>query len=1040
MSDNVLKYFGLQPITDEGIQAVIYGPSVPTTATERLQQWLALLPPTIRKLIDDAGKQKRPFLPPDATPEMMTAPNDKISSMNQMEVLYRCIDLAIKARDFKMAACIAFTVDRASYWSGTSKPLLQVVEFIKEKCPEVSIAPQIQVRKARLLKDEGDLHGAIQVLNQVLIRPQGNPGEWRYADEDQYVTTKAEVIKIKGNIMHNLGMMKEAVEPLLQSIQLFASLGEPDDKGIASCLGLLTRCIGKLSLNDYEQVRQRFPKDFESHHPCHQSYLTGIEAVRYIQNIHESLYRSKHQLDADVSLLKYAILRPSVQEEYKLFQTVLKEMKSCLSAHKTISALRSLEQFHEFVRALFMISLTLSLTPIQQDRDLAEYLQQLSMELYLHLCSHQVAGQAAQLDHTSRTVKIMNLSLTILDLPELEGKVEEKESMDRQQNGEKAKREDGFQKEKDGFLGGASSQKGGISQEGGGSQEGGKSQERGASQGRMGSQGGGASLKLGGDKAQELDGDRSLTKQGMCSLERQHEWTEPEASHCKPNEAETIPPCLGRAETEPSMGSSFSTHNPEDTDILRATDESVPKTRRRKETPLKAWTYSFQQERTSLGNEETTQGCYTYPQMTPRRVGDLKKQWQVYKHKCVGLPVDPAFFSSPVPCKSAQDLDEASSPPTGKDLLVNLSEPYVNQTIESRESTGQRKQITKENNLVDQDATTKSSETSEYVHSVFLHPHDIPNQPMRSEDDRKKRQLNENTDVPELQPLVDLSRTTLTDSLVEMDLGESITTDDPAEYLSNWRPPLPQPESHADKLRRSFLLTYNPATGDWTAQSTLVYIGKKLDLAEGKRGHCRDAYHVQFLHQDEPRGRYVGKRYRSSRHHSVTRYMQDVVCQMMAGHYVLKFNEALQNYKRDIQVQFLPAAHLQLLTPDGRLEDCINVEPYLHGDFIKLTNNLAFSNKREHRGEELATALTHFSFCESQGTLMIVDIQGWLGSEDSGVIYLTDPQFHTSGMEKFSPYDHQEKGMDKFWLEVHPVCNDMCKAVGLSRPDQSISE
>ena len=40
---------------------------------------------------------------------------------------------------------------------------------------------------------------------------------------------------------------------------------------------------------------------------------------------------------------------------------------------------------------------------------------------------------------------------------------------------------------------------------------------------------------------------------------------------------------------------------------------------------------------------------------------------------------------------------------------------------------------------------------------------------------------------------------------------------------------------------------------------------------------------------------------------------------MMAGH-VTKFNEALQNYKRDFQIQFLPAAHLQLITPYGGLE------------------------------------------------------------------------------------------------------------------------
>ena len=180
------------------------------------------------------------------------------------------------------------------------------------------------------------------------------------------------------------------------------------------------------------------------------------------------------------------------------------------------------------------------------------------------------------------------------------------------------------------------------------------------------------------------------------------------------------------------------------------------------------------------------------------------------------------------------------------------------------------------------------------------------------------------------------------------------------------------------------------------------------------------------------RFRYVGKRYRNGRHHNPSRYMHDVVCQMTAGYYVTKFNESLQSYKRDVQIQFLPAAHLQLMTPCDELEDCINVEPYLHEDFIKLTNNFAYADLKHH-GKDLATALSHFSYCESKGTLMIVDIQGWLPREGTGVIYLTDPQFHTVGSERFSPYDYQEMGMKKFWQHVHPHCNDICRAIGLER-------
>jgi hypothetical protein len=36
-------------------------------------------------------------------------------------------------------------------------------------------------------------------------------GEWKYVDEDQYLTTKAEIIKIKGHILYNMGMLQYTV-------------------------------------------------------------------------------------------------------------------------------------------------------------------------------------------------------------------------------------------------------------------------------------------------------------------------------------------------------------------------------------------------------------------------------------------------------------------------------------------------------------------------------------------------------------------------------------------------------------------------------------------------------------------------------------------------------------------------------------------------------------------------------------------------------------------------------------------------------------
>ena len=99
------------------------------------------------------------------------------------------------------------------------------------------------------------------------------------------------------------------MEPFLESIRLFASLYKKDDKGIASCLGLLTKCLGKLTLEEFGEVQQRFPDYFKKDHPCLESYVQGMEAVKYIQSLHESLYSSRHLVLRCILNLLYCILR-----------------------------------------------------------------------------------------------------------------------------------------------------------------------------------------------------------------------------------------------------------------------------------------------------------------------------------------------------------------------------------------------------------------------------------------------------------------------------------------------------------------------------------------------------------------------------------------------------------------------------------------------------------------------------------------------------------------------------------------------------------
>ncbi|CAE1160277.1 ALPK [Acanthosepion pharaonis] len=86
-----------------------------------------------------------------------------------------------------------------------------------------------------------------------------------------------------------------------------------------------------------------------------------------------------------------------------------------------------------------------------------------------------------------------------------------------------------------------------------------------------------------------------------------------------------------------------------------------------------------------------------------------------------------------------------------------------------------------------------------------------------------------------------------------------------------------------NKIQKATLYQYNPVTYVWSGQDTIVCTGKELTLGKGKKGSFRNVYQITFLHQDEPLGKYVSKRYRQQR--EPLQYMDDVVSQMQAGLY-----------------------------------------------------------------------------------------------------------------------------------------------------------
>ncbi|XP_056225567.1 alpha-protein kinase 1 isoform X2 [Seriola aureovittata] len=218
-------------------------------------------------------------------------------------------------------------------------------------------------------------------------------------------------------------------------------------------------------------------------------------------------------------------------------------------------------------------------------------------------------------------------------------------------------------------------------------------------------------------------------------------------------------------------------------------------------------------------------------------------------------------------------------------------------------------------------------------------------------------------------------------------------------------------------------LKFSKAKGLWTARETCVYIGALM----GMKGGQRETIWVQFLHQEERLSSYVGKDYLKPK--QIQFHLKDVERQMTAQYYVTEFNKSL--FDRDVMAQifFIPSEALLILN-GNEIVGCVTVEPYMLGDFVKLTNN---SGKKDDslKATKYGLAFGHFTYQFSGYQEVVVDLQGWVTANGKGLTYLTDPQIHSTKTPK-GPSNFGARGLRYFLEEQHgPECNGICQLLKL---------
>ncbi|NXA30882.1 ALPK1 kinase, partial [Eudromia elegans] len=230
------------------------------------------------------------------------------------------------------------------------------------------------------------------------------------------------------------------------------------------------------------------------------------------------------------------------------------------------------------------------------------------------------------------------------------------------------------------------------------------------------------------------------------------------------------------------------------------------------------------------------------------------------------------------------------------------------------------------------------------------------------------------------------------------------------------------------KAHSALLLKYSKKSGLWTGQETAVFIGDYLNVA--KEGKQRRAFWIHFLHQEESLGRYVGKEYKEEK--GLLHHFSDVERQMTAQYYVTEFNKRLYEQKIPTQIFYIPSAVL-LILEDRTITGCMSVEPYMLGEFVKLSNNTKVV-KNEYEATRYGLAYGHFCYEFSKGTDVVVDLQGWVTGNGKGLIYLTDPQIHSLNRKDVSHANFGKRGIYYFFNNQHVECNEICHRLSLTRP------
>uniref|UniRef100_A0A3B3V7U6 Alpha kinase 1 n=1 Tax=Poecilia latipinna TaxID=48699 RepID=A0A3B3V7U6_9TELE len=955
----------------------------------------------LASLLEEAEQMKWPFVPERWQYKQSISPTDK-TNLNDLigKNLQQLLDLlksSIMAQEPQTSLAVMFLVDRFLYWIDESRRLLKITKLLNRWYPEQPIAPQLIIRVARVFLNSGKLQKAESILSSLIYR-NGTTGCWVYHCDSDKVLVQAVSVQVRGMVLQKLGLWLQAAELIWASLVGYYSLPQPDKKGIGTSLGLLANILVSMSDEDFHSFKTNPDIDFVSlrnQKKFHRLLLAAQAAkMAVVYSQYASLYVLTNVTAQGSCLLLYSFsLACPPSQRVTFLQKAREAFTIGLLTKAEGEPVTSQQELHTFLKAAYSMTVTDKWLDAPKDvvEEAAQACQQALGYFYKYCDSSTQDKDGLSVRIMQQVAKVKQL-LGVEPFPNSDkgsfipdSYRNDKDSSVNFTLEDFSKILERFQKYHASLCEATKSFK---------ETEDKKAKVLTALDTNLDKASRESGTEVFKQKSKSSDSSNVFLSQNVAAT---LESTDPLGLSWQKlsfSRSGSLQPSSGVHRSGSGHGASISdqrnipTESDDDDSFSHSADENhkpKPQNQNSRNSSHPVLKSTIPETPRPLPQCEAIQAETETEDFDEDSMADVNEESKEYLHSQLPLQTS---FSSFGESFSSQSSWEKISTGQNSPMCEKVQPGYVSKP--RSQSSGSDGSFV----IVETPNSESSSSPGGIADHKPLERHDVHSN---------------------IKPAANSSPAKL--------VGCAVSA---VQHNSSQRIPDPNAtiKSSEESSENALHLKFSKATGLWTARETCVYIGDLMEM-EGKQ---RRAIWVQFLHQEERLSSYVGKDYLKPR--EIQYHLKDVERQMTAQYYVTEFNKSLYDKEVLAQIFYIPSDALLILNGD-EIVGCITVEPYMLGQFVKLTNNTG-QKEMSVEATKYGLAFGHFTYLFSGRQEVVVDLQGWTTSNGKGLTYLTDPQIHSTRTPT-GPSNFGERGLAIFRKEQHgPTCNEICNLLELT--------